>query len=85
LDSQSPILSLWSRKTSLSHDWRSDKSKLHLVSAINQSLSTSGIFSRSTGGGRNKFSSPFACLDFGAISAIVLAIKHNVSGVTDCG
>jgi hypothetical protein len=80
LDSQSPISSLWSRKTSRSHDCRSEKSKLHMVSAINRSLSTRGILSRSTGGGTNGFSSSSACFVLDTISATVPA-TNNVSGV----
>jgi hypothetical protein len=55
--------------------------KLQIVSAINRSLSTKGILSRSTGGGRKGFSSSSACLDFDTISSIVPTNKQYVSGV----
>jgi hypothetical protein len=65
------------------------KSKSHFLSVINRSLSTSGILSRSTKGGRNGFSSPSDCLEFGAINATIPTRKNNVSrvvvgGGTDC-
>jgi hypothetical protein len=56
-----------------------------MVSAINLSLSTNGILSRSTGGGRKGFSSPSTGLGFGAIFATVPAINNMLVGSTGCG
>jgi hypothetical protein len=79
-DSQRPISSLWSRKTSLSHDCKSMKSNSHLVSAIKWSLSARGILSRSTGGGRKGFSSASVLFDFGAIAVEIPANQTVISG-----
>jgi hypothetical protein len=79
-DSQSPISSLWSRKTSLSHDCNSAKSNSHLVSMIKWFLSARWILSRSTRGGGKGFSSASVLFYFVTTAIKIPSNQTIVSG-----